>query len=341
MSIIQPHHTVTLAPVRSEDLGTLRQIAIAAFAEDLKRYGVMPEGIETSAWHEQGADDGSYLAIFADGQLVGGARVFDLGEGSFRIGSLFVAPARQGQGIGANALSAIEAAYPQARRWSLDTPAGSERNQRFYSHAGYVKVGESHPDPHSDFRLVDYIKLPLLALIRDAELSLPRREHQSASPGPQSADEHTFWLRQAARAVLLDHRGRMALMHVSRDDYHKLPGGGIEAGEDVHAALRRELREEAGAEVKIVRELGMTVEYVTEHLRKQFSYAYEVRLLGELSAAELTAGEQAAGFRLIWVTPQEALSLMEKDRPKSYVGAFIQARDRAIVQAYLTHGDAQ
>ncbi|GEM_PF-470168 len=337
MSVLRNHHLITLAPARLENLKALLRIAAAAFAEDFERYGAMPEGIDTIEWHEQGAADGSYLAVFAGDRLAGGARIFNRGKGSFRLGSLFVDPALHGQGIGSGTLAAIEARYPEARRWSLDTPAGSERNQRFYRNAGYVKVGEARPDPASDFRLFDYVKLPLLTIVRDADLVLPPMEHRSTQrqEAPSPTEERTFWLRQAARAVLLDDRGRMALMHVARDDYHKLPGGGIEAGEDVYEALRRELREEAGAEAEIVRELGMTVEYVADHLRKQFSYAYEARLVGSPTMPELTASERAAGFAPIWVTPEEALRLMEKDCPKSYVGAFIRARDLAIVRAYL------
>lgn len=39
--------------------------------------------------------------------------------------------------------------------------------------------------------------------------------------------------RKAARAVVLDSDGSVALLHVSKFGYHKLPGGGVEENEDL------------------------------------------------------------------------------------------------------------
>lgn len=324
--------SVALETVRRAELETLRAIAVAAFAEGLRDYGKRPDGIETIDWHERGCAEGSYLAIRADGRLAGGARVFDYGEGVFRLGSLFVDPALHGRGIGSQALAAIERRYPQASRWSLDTPALNARSRRFYENAGYVNVGNSPAERASDFRLIDYVKLPLLLEIREADLFPGRRD---TSP----REEAGFALRQAARAVLLDADGRMALMRVTRSGLHKLPGGGIEAGENVFAALRRELREEVGAgEIQLTDELGMTAEYIAEYRLKQFSYAYAARLSGPLGASALTAEEQSDGFALIWTRPEEALRLMRSDRPNGLSGHFIRCRDLAIVRRFLEQG---
>lgn len=319
---------VTVSPAQSVQLEELRRIAIEAFAEDFHRYGGMPEGIETMEWHEKGLGDGSYLVVESQQRVVGGARIFGFGDGTFRLGSLFIDPALHGQGIGKQVMEAIELYYPQARSWSLDTPAGSMRNHRFYAHAGYVKVGESYPVPGSDFYLFDYVKPELLIEIRDAELFAERKTDHTK-------DEQTFALRQAARAVLMDGAGRMALMHVVKDGYHKLPGGGIEQGEDVYSALRREMREESGAEIEIIGTIGMTAEYIAEYKLKQFSYAYSAELVGSPGESDFTEEEQAGGFTAMWVKPEEALRLMENDQPKSYSGHFIRCRDLAIVRAFL------
>ena len=319
---------VTLSAVRPGDLDTLRGMAVDAFAEDGRRYGKMPEGIEQSAWHEEGCADGSYLAIGFGGRIAGGARIFGGAEGKMRLGSLFVDPSLHGQGIGRRALELIERRYPQACGWSLDTPAGSLRNQRFYTQAGYVKVGENRPDPSSEFALFDYVKLPLLTEIRDADLAAGR-------PETEAEDERTFTLRQAARAVLLDESGRMALMHVAQGGYHKLPGGGIEDGEDVFAALRREMREEAGAEIRITGEIGMTAEYLGDYRMKQFSYAYSARVVGTPGVSAFTEQERADGFVPEWVRPEEALRMMESERPAGYSGQSIRLRDLAILRAFL------
>ncbi len=57
-------------------------------------------------------------------------------------------------------------------------------------------------------------------------------------------------IRQAVRAVLLDPEDRVLLVRFEFPDSGTkwaLPGGGIEAGETDHDALRRELAEEVGA----------------------------------------------------------------------------------------------
>lgn len=334
MSVQKQDDSVKLTHVRPDELEHMRRIAVEAFAEDLRRHGSMPDRIETIGWHEEGCADGSYLAIWADGRIAGGARVFHYDdEDIFRLGSLFIDPALHGLGIGRQAIEAIERLYPQARGWSLDTPAWNIRNQRFYRNAGYVQVGRSRPKPASDLILFDYMKLPLLREIRDTDLFAEKKNEESAD---QKAVERSFALRQAARAVLLDDSGRMALMYVVRDGYHKLPGGGIEDGEDVFAALRREMREEAGAEeIELTDTIGMTAEYIADYRLKQFSYAYSARLVGSPAASAFTEEEQADGFAPKWVKPCEALRLMESDRPQSYSGRFIRCRDLAILRTFL------
>ena len=86
-------------------------------------------------------------------------------------------------------------------------------------------------------------------------------KEQDMVPGSPAVDTSSFRKRGAARAVLLDDKGQVYLLNVSKHGYHKLPGGGIDEGEDIKQALERELMEEVGCKAEIVAELGTVVEY--------------------------------------------------------------------------------
>ena len=60
--------------------------------------------------------------------------------------------------------------------------------------------------------------------------------------------------RPGSYAVIFTDDGQVAVMRGSQGDF--LPGGGAEPGESLEATLRREIMEECGCEVEILRPLG-------------------------------------------------------------------------------------
>lgn len=133
--------------------------------------------------------------------------------------------------------------------------------------------------------------------------------------------------REACRAVVFDSEGKVALLHVTKENYYKLPGGGIEEGEDKVSSLKRECLEEIGCDIDITKELGFIVEYRKISNLKQTSFCYCANLKGEKGLPNFTEHEKENGFEQIWVSYEEALkflspinsSLDDEIKTKTYI----------------------
>lgn len=143
----------------------------------------------------------------------------------------------------------------------------------------------------------------------------------------ETYEEISYKIRKASRAVVFNEENKIAILNVSNDNYHKLPGGGIERDEDIITALRRELIEEVGVEVDVLDELGMIIEYRDNFKQLQISYCYLCKVVGEYQETSFTEEEKNNGFILEWVSLNEAISILEKDNPEKYMGKFIRERD--------------
>lgn len=158
--------------------------------------------------------------------------------------------------------------------------------------------------------------------------------HDHDAPSMPPAGANGYATRHAARAILLNDRHEVALLHVRNGGYHKLPGGGVEAGEDALQALRREVREETGCDIIVLGEVGRIVEW--RHRRRQLhtSDCWLVSQTGSARAPAFTARERASGFVLVWYESlSAALDGMSEDRPKSYDGQCIVRRDLLFLRA--------
>lgn len=144
-----------------------------------------------------------------------------------------------------------------------------------------------------------------------------------------------YELRKSARAILLNDKGEMATQYLNTYTYHKLPGGGIEIGETVEEALQREVLEEVGCDCKILRPLGVTLEYRNEWSWLHISYGFAAEVVGEIGETKLEPGEIEEGHETRWLKPEEVLAKMETDTPKHYEGHFILAREMSFLKEFL------
>ena len=155
--------------------------------------------------------------------------------------------------------------------------------------------------------------------------------HNKDITGEQTTISIAYNLRKASRSIVFNKNNQIALLYVSKHNYHKLPGGGIENLENIKEALEREVLEEVGVNVLIGDDIGAIIEYRDEFKQLQISYCFFSKVVGEINAPSFTESELLNGFQLKWVTLDEAISLLSSDAPDDYMGKFIKRRDLAFL----------
>jgi ribosomal protein S18 acetylase RimI-like enzyme len=77
-----------------------------------------------------------FLKVSIDGAIIGSVRGY-LEKDTCYVGRLVVNPDFENRGIGSRLMNAIEAKFPQAKRYELFTGHRSERNLYLYNKLGY------------------------------------------------------------------------------------------------------------------------------------------------------------------------------------------------------------
>lgn len=150
--------------------------------------------------------------------------------------------------------------------------------------------------------------------------------------GVSESEASEYKIREAARAIVFDGNKNVALLHATKNNYYKLPGGGIEIGEDKIEALKRECLEEIGCDIEVTGEVGLIIEYRKKFCVKQTSYCYIANQIGEKNTANLTDSEVEEGFETVWLPLEEALKMVSESSPTIYQGPYMVARDTAFLE---------
>lgn len=151
--------------------------------------------------------------------------------------------------------------------------------------------------------------------------------------------------RKAVRTILLNDSGEIAILHKIKKNEYKLIGGGVENHESLEEALRREVLEESGCEIIILKELGYVEEYRTANNFIQTSYVYVAKVSKNTGKLHLTDQEKEEGAELCWYKPEIALQKIVDSYKKLsmskcnnlYGSKIILKRDSCILKYYIKH----
>ena len=147
--------------------------------------------------------------------------------------------------------------------------------------------------------------------------------------------------RTAARGIIINSDGKIAVLNKQNKNEYKLVGGGIDDDELPDQAFKREVLEEAGARIKNIWLLGMIEEQKSQDNFKQTSYVYVADVVS-VEEPSYTQKEIDEGSRTIWVTVDEAMDLIKNCENKLigskyedvYHTKFIVRRDYEILNYY-------
>lgn len=132
--------------VVQEDVNELTGIMKRAFDEDTKRHLGMeaggPPGYDNGEflqkWYiESGAD--AYKVSYSD-KVIGAFNIFHGKNYEYFLGNIFIDPDFEDEGFGTQVWKHIEGMYPDAKKWSTETPGFSKRNHNFYVNKCGFKV---------------------------------------------------------------------------------------------------------------------------------------------------------------------------------------------------------
>ena len=141
---------LTFEEATEKDIPELTKVMTRAFDDDAQRH----LGIEKGG--PPGYDNGDFFRtwllpykesvgykIFSDGKVIGGIIVWIIETKENFLGTIFIDPDYQDQGVGSRTWQFIEDTYPNTKKWTLETPSWAVKNHYFYEKkCGFKKTGE-------------------------------------------------------------------------------------------------------------------------------------------------------------------------------------------------------
>lgn len=148
--------------------------------------------------------------------------------------------------------------------------------------------------------------------------------------------EYTDHDRSIVRAIVVDDDGYFYFVRADRDDDFgraviiETAGGGVEVGEDLDEAIKRELNEELGAQVEVICKIGVVSDYYNLIHRHNINNFYLCRAVS--FGEKMLTDDEINYFHLstLKLTYDEAIQEYAKNR-ESMLGRIVANRELPIL----------
>lgn len=127
-------------------------------------------------------------------------------------------------------------------------------------------------------------------------------------PDTVQQENTSYEFRLAVKVVLFDKNTALALVGTQ---HYLLPGGGVNTGETLEDAVKREILEEVGCDIIVSNKIAITEEWRAKIKRHQETHFFLATVVGEKGLPQTTQ-EDEQGVKISWHTLPEAISLLEK-----------------------------
>ena len=125
-------------------------------------------------------------------------------------------------------------------------------------------------------------------------------------PEVKTLENKSVFTRLATRSIAIQ-GSSILLLYTERYEDYSLPGGGLDAEEDIIAGMKRELSEETGAkDIRNIKPFGVYEEYRPWHkpdfdVQHMISYCYTCDISNDLGESKMEQYETNNGMKAKWI----------------------------------------
>jgi len=137
-------------------------------------------------------------------------------------------------------------------------------------------------------------------------------KHLDLFPNDKIVEPVVYENRATVKGIILDDFNRVVLVSAKGSGVYFLPGGGVEEGEEAEMTLGREVMEEVGCDIKIIKKFASTEEYRDRIKALYKTECFLARVSKDEDDSHFIPEDSLFGPENIWVPRAEAIDIFGK-----------------------------